>query len=106
MPVFPSEEWVKALEEISNADPEYKKLGADWEGDMVMVIEKEPGMLEEDFIYYSKPHHGEILESGKIKSVDEKPDAEYVITAPYPVIKSVIKGEAEAMELMMKGKNM
>lgn len=104
MPVFPSEEWVKALEEISNQDPEYKKAGADWEGDMVVIIEAEPGLLEEDFVYYSKPHHGEILESGQIKSPDEKPDAEYVLSGPYSVFKAVIKGEADAMEMMMKGK--
>lgn len=103
MPVFPSEEWVKALEEITVSDEEYKVAGADWEGDVVMIIEPEPGKLEEPFYYYSKPHHGELLEAKQIKNLDEK-TAEYVISGPYSVWKSIVKREADAMQMMMKGK--
>ena len=103
MPLFPSEEWVKALEEITVNDEEYKKAGADWEGDVIMIMEAEPGKLEEPFYYYSKPHHGELLETCQLKSLDEK-TAEYVISGPYSVWKSIVKREADAMQMMMKGK--
>lgn len=103
MPLFPSEEWVKALEEHTVNDEEYKKAGADWEGDVVMIIEAEEGKLDEPFYYYSKPHHGELLEACQIQSLDEK-TPEYVISGPYSIWKSIVKREADAMQMMMKGK--
>ena len=104
MPVFPSEEWLKELEQLTVSDEEYKKAGADWEGDVVMIIEAEPGKLDEPFYYYSKPHRGDLLEARKLASLDEKPDVEYVISGPYSVWKSIVKREADAMQMMMKGK--
>jgi len=104
MPVFPSEEWLKALEQLTVSDEEYKKAGADWEGDVVMIIDAEPGKLDKPFYYYSKPHRGELLEARKIASLDEKPNVEYVISGPYSVWKSIVKREADAMQMMMKGK--
>ena len=97
MPRFPSQEWVEELMRVTQDDPEYQKAGADWEGDMVMVIEPEPGKLDKPFIYYSRPHHGEILESQLLQSEDEK-QAEFVIRAPYSVVKGIIKGEVEPMQ--------
>ncbi len=103
MPLFPSEEWIKALQTVLEADQEYKKAGADWEGDIITVIEAEPGKLETAFCYYSKPHRGELLEAFKLSSPTER-TAEYVITGPYSVWKSIVKREADAMQMMMKGK--
>ncbi len=103
MPVFPSEEWIKALEGILYNDEEYKKAGADWEGDMIMVMEAEPGLLDEPFNYYSKPHHGDLVESYKLDSIEGK-EAAFIISGPYSVWKSVVKGEVDAMQMMMKGK--
>lgn len=103
MPVFPSEEWIQALEAILYNDEEYKKAGAEWEGDVIMVMEAEPGLLDETFYYYSKPHHGELLEAHKLDTL-EGHDAAFVISGPYSVWKQIVKGDAEAMQMMMKGK--
>lgn len=103
MPVFPSEEWFRSLEKISEGDPEYEKAGADWEGDLVSVIDAEPGKLNEAFIWYSKPHHGKLVESFRIKSLEEKKPS-FVLSGPYSVWKSIIKGEADSLQMLMKGK--
>ncbi len=103
MALFPSIEFVKEMEALLDANPEYKKAGAEWEGDIITVIEAEEHLLDEPFIYYSKPHHGEILESYQLKSVDEK-DAAFIISAPYSVFKGIIKGELDPMKAMMQGK--
>lgn len=103
MPLFPSEEWFREMEKILDSDEEYKKAGADWVGDMVLVIEKEPGKLEEDFIWYSNAKGGQILESKRLKSIEEK-NPEFVITGSYSTWKSIVKREMDAMQAMLKGK--
>lgn len=103
MAMFPSEEWFREMEKVLDSDEEYKKAGADWVGDVVMVIEKEPGKLEEDFIWYSNAKGGEILESGVIKSVDEK-NPEFVISGSYSTWKAIVKRDMDAMQAMLKGK--
>jgi len=103
MPVFPSEEWIKALQAVLESDEEYKKAGADWEGDIITIVEAEPGKLDQPFCYYSKPHRGELVESFKLNSPADK-TAEYTISGPYSVWKSIVKREADAMQMMMKGK--
>lgn len=102
MPLFPSQEWVEELMKVTQDDPEYQKAGADWEGDMIMVIQPEPGKLDQPFVYYSKPHRGEILEAKMLSSEDER-QAEFTIRAPYSVVKSIIKGEIDPMQALMKG---
>lgn len=103
MPVFPSQEWIKAMEALLDKNPEYKKAGATWEGDTIMIIEAEEGLLPESFIYYSHPHHGEILESYQLKSETEK-TANYVIRAPYSTFKLIIQKKLDPMKAMMTGK--
>ena len=103
MPVFPSEEWVKELEKVTVADEDYKKAGAEWEGDMIMIMEAEPGKLDKPFYYYSKPHRGELLEAKKLDSLEGQ-TAAYVISGPYSIWKQIVKREVDAMQMMMKGK--
>jgi putative sterol carrier protein len=103
MPVFPSKEWFADLIKILDSDEEYKRVGAEWEGDMIMAVEAEPGKLEQGFFYYQNPHRGEMLDHGEVKSADEK-EVAFVIHGPYSVWKSIIDGSADAMQSMMQGK--
>ncbi len=104
MPQFPSAEWFGDMVNILANDEEYKRAGADWEGDLVTAVEAEPGKLEKDFYFYQKPHRGEMLDSHEIKSLDEKPDVAFVISGPYSIWKDIISGKGNAMQLMMQGK--
>ena len=103
MPQFPTAEWFDKMIEVLDSNEEYKRVGADWEGDMVLAIEAEGG-LAESFYYYQKPHKGEMLENYAIKSLDEKPDVAFILSGPYSVWKSIISGQGDAMQLMMQGK--
>ena len=104
MPQFPSAEWFGEMVNILGNDEEYKRAGADWEGDLVTAVEAEPGKLEKDFYFYQKPQRGEMLDAHEIKSLDEKPDVAFVISGPYSVWKDIISGKGNAMQLMMQGK--
>jgi len=103
MPTFPSADWFQDVIKVLDSDEEYKRVGAGWEGDMIMVVEAEAGSLEKDFCFYQKPHHGEMLEAFEVGTRDEK-EAAFVISGPYSVWKSIINGQADAMQSMMKGK--
>jgi putative sterol carrier protein len=40
---FPSEEWLKALSDVLNSDERYAEVARNWEGDMLVMVEPEPG---------------------------------------------------------------
>ncbi len=104
MPKFPSAEWFDEMINLLDKNEEYKRVGAEWEGDMILAVEAEEGKLDTPFYYYQKPHRGEMLENYPINSLDEKPDVAFVLNGPYSVWKSIINGEGDAMQLMMQGK--
>ena len=104
MPQFPTPEWFEVMINVLDQNEEYKRVGAEWEGDMILAIEAEEGMLPESFYYYQKPHKGDMLENHEIKSLDEKPDCAFILSGPYSVWKSIISGQGDAMQLMMQGK--
>lgn len=52
--IFPSEEWLKELEEKLNSDEKYGEIAKNWEGDLFFNIEPE-GNLKEPLTSYSGP---------------------------------------------------
>jgi len=43
--VYPSREWMEELHKKVNADEEYKKVAANWEGDYLCVVQ-----VDEEFV--------------------------------------------------------
>ena len=58
MPVFPSRGWAEAAMTMLNADPESVAAGRGWTGDFGLVIEAEPGKLDEHFVAWVRPEEG------------------------------------------------
>jgi putative sterol carrier protein len=101
-PVFPSTEWLQALEVKLNSDARYAEIAKKWEGDLVIVIEPE-GNLKEQHIYYIDLWHGKCRGVAELKDVSEK-DAVFVLTATYENIKRIMTGKLDPMQAMMTRK--
>jgi putative sterol carrier protein len=101
-PVFPSAEWLQALDVKLNSDARYAEIAKKWEGDMVIVIEPE-GNLKEQHIYYLDLWHGKCRGVAELKDASEK-DAVFVLTATYENIKRIMTGKLDPMQAMMTRK--
>ncbi len=105
MPVlYPSDAWIKELQEICNADPEFRELSAHFSGKLIFRIEAEPGVLEKPVFLFCLPDRGEVKEALEIASPEERPDAEYIITGKYGVWKNVVQGKQEPLRALMTRK--
>ncbi len=61
--LFPSMEWAKAFMAELNADADFARTGADWEGDLNFIVENVPGSDKKQVIYLDMWH-------GKCRGVD------------------------------------
>lgn len=101
--IFPSEEWLKGLEEKLNSDERYAEIARKWEGDLFFFIEPD-GNLTERLTFYLDLWHG------KCRKVDFKPQPEsypnptFTLTATYKNITAVLSGSLNAMTAMMTSK--
>jgi putative sterol carrier protein len=103
MAIFPSEEWLKGLEQKINSDERYAEVAKNWEGDLFFHIELE-GNLKENLTFYIDLWHG------KCRKVEYKPDPSaypkpaFIMTASYNDITSVLTGKMNPMTAMMTSK--
>jgi len=101
--IFPSEEWLKGLEEKLNSDDRYAEIAKKWEGDLFFFIEPD-GNLTERLTFYLDLWHG------KCRKVDFKPQPEsypnptFTLTATYKNITAVLSGSLNPMTAMMTSK--
>jgi putative sterol carrier protein len=101
---FPSDEWLKEYVERINGSQAYQEAAADWEGDVVYVIEAEPDKgVPEDVWAWLDLWHGECRDS-KLVTPDEVETARFVIKAPYSRWKQVIQKDLDPVKGMMQGK--
>lgn len=105
MPVrYPSDAWVKQLQDICNADPEFREIGAHFTGKFIFRIEAEPGVLDHDVHLFCWPDNGEVKEAAEIGSPEERPDVDYIVTGAYRVWKDVVQGKQEPLRALMTRK--
>lgn len=100
MAIFPSEEWLKGLEQKINSDERYAEVAKNWEGDLFFRIESE-GNLKEELTFYLDLRHG------KCRKAEYKPDAStypkpvFILTASYNNITAILTGKMNPMTAMM-----
>jgi putative sterol carrier protein len=100
--IFPSPEWLQALNDKLNSDERYAQIARNWEGDMCVVIEPSSPLTERQF-YYLDLWHGKCRKTEILKDLSSvKP--KYVLTAPYDNISRIMKGELDPMQAMMTRK--
>jgi len=100
---YPSLAWIRELERICNADPEFKDAVSDFVGKMVLHIEADE-KLGKDVSLFIDVGDGRIKESAEYASVQDRPDADYILSAKYAVWKEVIAGRLEPLRAIMTRK--
>ncbi len=98
--IFPSEEWLRALEQKLNTDPRYHEVAKNWEGDLLFFVEPQDNLTERLTFYLDLWH-------GTCRNVEYKPapDAHaaptFTLTASYRDITSILTGKLSPMTAMM-----
>ena len=98
--VFPSEEWLKGLEEKLNSDERYAEIAKTWEGDLFFYIEPE-GNLKEQLTFYLDLWHGTCRKAVYKSAPADFPKPAFVLTADYNNITAVLTGKLNPMTAMM-----
>jgi putative sterol carrier protein len=100
MAIFPSEEWLKGLEQKINSDEKYADVAKNWEGDLFFRIEAE-GNLKEDLTFYLDLWHGTCRKAEYKPDAASYPKPAFTLTATYNNITSVLTGKMNPMTAMM-----
>jgi putative sterol carrier protein len=101
--IFPSQEWLKGLEEKLNSDARYHELAKNWEGDLFFFIEPE-GNLKEQLTFYLDLWHGTCRKVEYAPAPDSHPTPTFTLTASYKDITSILTGKLNPMTAMMTSK--
>lgn len=98
---FPSDAWIKQLQEVLNQNEAYERSARDWEGDFIFVIE--PDQAFPDTAYFLlELYHGSSPGAAMLDS-ENIPKTEYTINAPYSTWRKVIEGKLDPIQGMMMG---
>lgn len=100
MAIFPSEEWLKGLEQKINSDEKYAEIAKAWEGDLFFHIEAD-GNLKEDLTFYLDLWHGTCRKAEYKPDAATYPKPAFTLTATYNNITAVLTGKMNAMTAMM-----
>ncbi len=101
--VFPSEDWLKGLEEKLNSDSRYHEIAKNWEGDLFFVIEPE-GHLDKLVTFYLDLWHGTCRRVDYQPQPESHPNPTFTLTASYSNITSILTGKLNPMTAMMTSK--
>lgn len=98
--IFPSEEWLKGLEEKLNSDEKYREIAKNWEGDLIFNITPE-GNLIEPLRFYLDLWHGSCRKAVYMPNADSHPKPTFTLNATYNNITAVLTGKLNPMTAMM-----
>ncbi|MDQ2693251.1 MAG: SCP2 sterol-binding domain-containing protein [Chloroflexota bacterium] len=101
--IFPSEAWLKALEQKLNTDPRYQQIAKNWEGDLFFFIEP-GGNLKEPLTFYLDLWHGACRKVEYQPAPESYPNTTFTLSASYPDITSILIGKLNPMTAMMTSK--
>lgn len=101
--IFPSEEWLQALEQKLNADSRYQEIAKNWEGDLFFFIEP-GGNLNERLTFYLDLWHGTCRKVEYQPAPESYPNTTFTLSALYPDITSILTGKLNPMTAMMTSK--
>jgi putative sterol carrier protein len=100
MAIFPSEEWLKGLEQKINSDDRYAEVAKNWEGDLFFQIES-AGNLKEDLTFYLDLWHGKCRKAEYKPSTSAHPKPAFTLSATYNDITAILTGKLNPMTAMM-----
>ncbi len=101
--IFPSVEWLQALERKLNDDGHYSQVARNWEGDLVFDILPE-GNLKEPLTMYLDLWHGKCRKVEYAPGLQAHPNAKFILRSPYNNFTAILKGKLDPMTAMMTSK--
>jgi len=101
--IFPSEEWLKVLDEKINSDERYGELAKNWEGDLFFIIEPE-GNLSDRLTFYLDLWHGKCRKAVYKPDAETYPEPAFILSAKYNDITAILTGNMNPMTAMMTSK--
>jgi putative sterol carrier protein len=101
--VFPSEEWVRALEQELNTSPAYADAAKNWEGDFYFVVDPDKdGTLGAPVYLYMDLWHGQCRNAHLVEDKAEKNPA-FVMSGAYSKWKRVVTAQLDPIQGLMTG---
>jgi putative sterol carrier protein len=101
--IFPSAEWLQALQAKLNSDGRYNEIARNWEGDLLFFIEPE-GNLQERLTFYLDLWHGTCRNVDYNPPADSYPGPTFTLTSTYNNITAILTGRLNPMTAMMTSK--
>jgi len=101
--IFPSEEWLKGLEDKLNSDQRYSEIARNWEGDLFFFIEPD-GNLTEQLTFYLDLWHGKCRKVEYKPQPESHPNPTFTLSSTYKNITAVLSGNLNPMTAMMTSK--
>jgi putative sterol carrier protein len=99
-----TENWASLWSNSINANEDYKKAAAKWEGAIGLVMTPDPAMgIEEERIVIADLWHGD-CRGAKVATADKLGDTPYLISAEPAAWKSVLAGKTDPIVGLMGGK--
>jgi putative sterol carrier protein len=102
MPLFGTEEWIKAYMENLNKNEAYAESAKGWEGDFVFIVKKD-GPLDEDLYFWVDLWHGKARDGKALSSPDEVAAA-YTFEGAYTNYVKLVEGTLDPIQGLMTGK--
>jgi putative sterol carrier protein len=99
MPLFPTDEWIKALMVQVNSSDGYRAAAKSWEGDFYFVVSAGPDVPEDVYLYMDL-WHGECRAAHEATDPGEK-KPEFVIRAPLAAWRKVIEKKIDPIRALM-----
>lgn len=100
--IFPSAEWLKAVEEKLNEDTHYRAIAKNWEGDLLLVFEPEGNLKERVYMYFDLWHGTCRRTEMRTEISSFKPI--FTVTAGYGNFTKILRGELDPMAAMLTNK--
>jgi putative sterol carrier protein len=102
--LYPSDGWIKELDRICNEDPEFKEAAGSFSGKFIFQIEAEPGKLDETAFLSVQVKDGVSSEAKALSSLEELPDADYIVAGKYSAWKNIVQAKLEPLRAIMTRK--
>lgn len=101
--IFPSAEWLNALQEKLNEDSRYGHIARGWEGDLIFDIQP-AGSLREPLAMYLDLWHGKSRAVEYAVDLAKYPKPTFILRSPYDNFTAILLGKLDPMTAMLTSK--
>lgn len=102
MATFPTEEWIRTLQDKLNCDERYAQIAHKWEGDMLFMVEP-GGHLDQPVTFYLDLWHGKCRKAIRVDD-NQEIKAAFSLKGPYDNYVRLLKGEMDPMQALLTRK--